>query len=107
PVSWAEPHVAEREFNRLVAGERNITLLLSHYAAAVERDGALLRSVTLQEYGGDRTIKVRAATFVDATYEGDLLALAKVPYRVGREGRAEYDEPHAGKVFVNIDSTSA
>ncbi len=26
--TWlAEPHVAEREYNRLVAGERNITLL--------------------------------------------------------------------------------
>ncbi|MEP6670123.1 MAG: FAD-dependent oxidoreductase [Chthoniobacter sp.] len=107
PVSWAEPHVVEREFNRLVAGEKNVTLLLSHYASAVERDGALLRSVTLREYGGDRMIKVEAAAFADATYEGDLLALAKVPYRVGREGREEYDEPHAGKVFVNIDSAPA
>ena len=41
--------------------------------------------------------------FADATYEGDLLPLAKVEYRVGREARDEYDEPHAGKIFTNID----
>ena len=30
--------------------------------------------------------------YIDATYEGDLVAAAKVPYRVGREGRDEYGE---------------
>ena len=34
--------------------------------------------------------------FIDASYEGDLLAGARVPYRVGREGRAEYGEYLAG-----------
>ena len=102
PMGWAEPHVAEREFNRLVAGEKKLTLLLAHYPASVERDGALLRSVTLREYGGVKEIKVRATTFADATYEGDLFALAKVPYRVGREAREEFNEPHAGVVFTNI-----
>jgi len=105
PISWAEPHVAEREFNRLIAGEKNITLLLNHYPTAVERDGALLRSVTLRARAEENTtpsIHVVGATFVDATYEGDLFALSDVPYRVGREARDEYGEPHAGKVFANI-----
>lgn len=103
PIGWAEPHVAEREFNRLVAGEKNITLLLAHYPTAAERDGALLRSVTLRAYGGAKEIRVRGAMFADGTYEGDLFALAKVPYRCGRESRDEYQEPHAGKLFCNID----
>ncbi|MEL7337646.1 MAG: FAD-dependent oxidoreductase, partial [Planctomycetota bacterium] len=30
--------------------------------------------------------------FVDATYEGDLLAAAKLPYHIGREGRDEFGE---------------
>ena len=107
PVGWAEPHVAEREFNRLVAGEKRITLLLKHYPAGVERDGALLRGVTLREYGTTNDIHVQAAMFADATYEGDLAALAKVPCRAGREARDEYHEPHAGKVFANIDSGDA
>jgi len=118
PMSRFEPSVAEHLFNRLVSAEKNITLLLSHYPVAVERNGALLRSVTLRECGAGlqpaapygqvanlpHTIRVRAAVFADGTYEGDLAALAKVPYRVGREGRDEYGEPHAGKVFTNIKS---
>jgi hypothetical protein len=103
PVGWVEPHVMERECHRLIAGEKNVTLLLEHYPVGVARDGAMLRSATLRAYGTTRDITVKAATFADATYEGDLLALAKVPYRVGREARAEFSEPHAGKVFVNID----
>jgi hypothetical protein len=102
PISWAEAHVAEREFNRLVAGEKNITLLLGYYATTAERDGTLLRSVTLRAYGGTKEIRVRGAMFADGTYEGDLFALAKVPYRCGREARDEYNEPHAGKVFCNV-----
>ncbi len=104
PMSRFEPWVAEREFSRLVTAEKNITLLLAHFASAVERDGALLRGVALREYGGVKEIMVYAAVFADATYEGDLAALAKVPYRVDREGRDEYGEPHAGKVFCNISS---
>ncbi|MDB6139215.1 MAG: protein-xanthan lyase [Verrucomicrobiaceae bacterium] len=106
PMSWAEPHVAEREFHRLVAGEKNITLLLSHYVAAVDREGALIKGVTLREYGTPHDLQVTGTTFADATYEGDLFALARVPYRVGREARDEYHEPHAGKVFTNIEAGS-
>lgn len=38
----------------------------------------------------------RSRYVVDATYEGDLLALAGVGYRLGREGRAEFAEADAG-----------
>ncbi len=38
---------------------------------------------------------VAAHYFVDATYEGDLLAAAEIPYKVGREGRAESGETAA------------
>lgn len=103
PVGWVEPHVMERECHRLIAAEKNLTLLLAHFPSAVEREGAMMKSVTLREYGTTKDIRVTADMFADATYEGDLFALAKVPYRVGREARDEYSEPHAGKIFVNID----
>lgn len=89
-------------FGRLVAGEKNITLLLRHDPVAARREGALLRGLTLREYGGAKEVSVGAAMFADATYEGDLAALAQVPYRVGLEARAEFKEPHAGVVFANI-----
>lgn len=37
--------------------------------------------------------------FVDATYEGDLGAAARVPFRLGREGKDEFNEPGAGRVY--------
>ncbi|MCB1225948.1 MAG: FAD-dependent oxidoreductase, partial [Verrucomicrobiales bacterium] len=104
PIGWVEPQVMERECHRLLAGEKNVTLLLEHYPVAVKREGAKLVSVTLRRFGGEAEIQVSGTIFADATYEGDLLALADVPFRVGREAREEYGEPHAGKVFVNIAS---
>ena len=102
PMSLFECGVAEHLFNGLVSAESNITTLLSHYPAEIQREGGTLKSLTLREYGTQNDITVTGVTYVDATYEGDLAALAKVPYRVGREGRDEYDEPHAGKRFTNI-----
>jgi hypothetical protein len=63
-------------------------------------------ALTLREYSTTKDITVTGSTYVDATYEGDLAALAKVPYRVGRESRDEFKEPHAGKVFTNISGES-
>lgn len=101
-ISWVEPHVMERERNRLVAGEKNITLLLSHYPVTVDREGAMIKAVTLRAYGTTHDIRMTAGMFADATYEVDLFALTKVPYCVGREALDEYGEPHAGKVFTHI-----
>src|SRR4051794_6195374 len=38
-----------------------------------------------------------AAVYVDASYEGDLLAQLDVPYAVGRESRRDYGERWAGR----------
>lgn len=39
---------------------------------------------------------IKASVFIDATYEGDLMAAAKVSYRVGREPKSAFDESLAG-----------
>lgn len=106
PMAHFEPSVAEHFLNRLVSAETNITTLLSHYPASVTREGARLKSLTLREYGTANDITAYGGCFADATYEGDLAALSKVPYRVGREGRDETGEPHAGKLFTNISPVS-
>ncbi|OYW71798.1 MAG: hypothetical protein B7Z37_26735 [Verrucomicrobia bacterium 12-59-8] len=71
-----------------------------YYPAAVQRDGALLKSVTFRELEGKAEKSVNAKVFADCSYEGDLAAVAKVPYRVGRESREEFKEPHAGVVYM-------
>jgi predicted neuraminidase len=95
-----EPHVAERLFTELVEREKNITVLRGFVPVGVERDAAAVKAVTIRPMRGGGDTVLRGKVFADATYEGDLAALAKVPYRVGRESRDEFGEPHAGIVFM-------
>jgi len=44
----------------------------------------------------------RAKFFIDASYEGDLMALAGVNYQVGRESRDTFNEPLAGVLGPTI-----
>ena len=46
-----------------------------------------------------------AAVYVDASYEGDLLAQRGVPYAVGRESRGLYGERWAGRQPARSGST--
>ena len=89
-----EPSVAEQVFERLVQ-ENEITVhrdrWLDRGPAGVTRRGGKLRSIrTLDgsEYHG--------RMFIDATYEGDLMAAAGVDYHVGREANSVYDEQWNG-----------
>lgn len=95
-----EPRVIEHLLNDMVAAESNIDLLTGFVPRSVDRTGRLIQSVTLCRFGGEETISVVAPTFVDCSYEGDLLPLAKVAYRVGREAREEFNEPHAGRIYM-------
>ncbi len=88
-----EPHVATEVFDEWVA----------EHAIAVHREQRL-RSVTRD---GDRIVELRmecgtrfrAEMFIDATYEGDLLARAGVSWFAGREGNAAYGETLNGVQF--------
>ncbi len=95
-----EPHVALRVIQETVAAEPGIELLHRQHPVSVERDRRRILAVRLRslEHGGDTV--VRASTFVDASYVGDLAAAAGVAYRVGRESRDAYRELHAGKLFT-------
>lgn len=99
-VGRFEARVAEKIITELVAREKSIMVLRGHVPVAVEREDALLKAVTLQPTQGGPDVTVRARAFADCTYEGDLAALARVPYRVGRESRQEFNEPHAGIIFM-------
>lgn len=81
-----EPHVAEAVFADLVR-EHAIAVLHRQYLESVERDGR--RLTALRMIGG---LTVRARMFIDATYEGDLMAQAGVRHVVGREANSVYDE---------------
>jgi hypothetical protein len=84
-----EPHVAEALFEELVR-EANVPVVRGarlDLAQGVRKHGA--RIVTIRMESG-RTFA--GGVFIDATYEGDLMAKAGVAYTVGREGNAPYGE---------------
>ncbi len=81
-----EPHVAEAVFAELVA-EHRIEVVHRQYLESVAMDGRRIRAVAM--IGG---LTIGAGMFIDATYEGDLMAKAGVPYTVGREANARYGE---------------
>jgi hypothetical protein len=63
-------------------------------------NGSRIESVNLDDPEG-RRLKVKARTFIDCTYEGDLADRAGVPSRVGREGKEEFGESKAGIHYMN------
>ena len=92
-VWWqVEPSVASRVLNQLAA-EAKVTILTGQRLKSVHKSGVRIGSITT--VSGD---VFHGRVFIDATYKGDLLAMAGVPYRVGREGRHEYGEELAGVV---------
>ena len=87
-----EPHVAARVTDAMLK-EAGVSVLTKQILEGVEKDGAKI--VGLRTSGGMHTAKV----FIDATYEGDLMARAGVVWHIGREGRDEYGESYAGRQY--------
>jgi hypothetical protein len=88
-----EPHVAEQVFEDLIR-EYAIPVQrdewLDRAAGVTKTDGRLttIRMLSGRSYGG--------RMFLDATYEGDLMAAAGVDYHVGREAQSVYGEKWNG-----------
>ena len=87
-----EPHVAARVTDAMLK-EAGVSVLTKQTLEGVEKAGA--RIVGLRTSGGTHTAKV----FIDATYEGDLMARAGVVWHLGRESRDEYGESFAGRQY--------
>jgi hypothetical protein len=88
-----EPHVAMRVQNAMLK-EAGVQVFAEQVLLATKKDGPGIKSFTTAK--GDA---FSAKTFVDATYEGDLMAAAGVSWRIGREGRKEFGESLAGKQY--------
>ncbi len=89
-----EPHVAEAIFRRWLE-EAGVEVVFGARLKAVEVVDRRIRSATFST-----GLTASAGVFVDASYEGDLLAEAGVPSAVGREDRSLYGERFAGRQEV-------
>jgi hypothetical protein len=88
-----EPHVAEEAFETLIK-QNNITVYRDEW---LDRENGVIkkdaRIISIRTLGG----KVyKGKVFIDATYEGDLMASADVSYTVGREDNDLYNETWNG-----------
>lgn len=97
---WAfEPHVAETIYLRWLqqAGVEPIfNAKLRLEPGAVVKSSERIESIQMLD--GSRHA---GRMFVDATYEGDLMAMAGVTFTTGREGNAMYGEDYNGVQTAN------
>ncbi len=89
-AGWTfEPHVAEKIYQDLLR-EQRVPILLGRrldLKNGVKKEGTRLVALTMES--GET---VHGKMFLDATYEGDLLAKAGVSYHVGREANRTHGE---------------
>ncbi len=84
-----EPRVAEMIFEQML-DEHRVPVVLGQRLkreSGVKMSGQRIVSIAMES--GET---YRGRMFIDATYEGDLMAAAGVSYTVGRESNAKYDE---------------
>lgn len=89
-----EPHVAESIMENWVK-EYDLQVFREEYldrssAGLIKENGKIIRFKTLNGH------TFEAKIFIDATYEGDLMAAAGVSYHVGREANSVYNEKWNG-----------
>ena len=101
--AW-EPHTAARIYSEMVGEHPSISTLFQQVAVDVIMEGHRVVGVVTRDRDNQGNLgqqhTYRAKVIIDATYEGDLAAFAKIPYRIGREARSP-EEPHAGRIYTN------
>jgi len=95
-----EPHVAEEILHNWVMEEPLIQWVKEHRPIEIERLGRRAMAVLFTDDTSGRMVRITAAAMVEGSYEGDLMSLAGATWRIGREARAEFAEPRAGRVFT-------
>lgn len=100
-------------FVRLV-NQNNIKVIYEHRLGIVEKEGNHITNIVLDYAPPEKdgcpaviatkknALQVKAKVFIDASYEGDLMARAGVSYVIGRESKDKYDESLAGQRNLQI-----
>ncbi len=84
-----EPHVAEQIYRDWLA-ELKVPVVFGERLDL--RNGVAKRDGRIESIRMESGHEFRGRMFIDATYEGDLMAKAGVSYHVGREANTEYGE---------------
>ncbi len=93
PTWQHEPRVAEDVFRQMLE-EQGVTVVFN--AALKQADAVSMRDRHIDSVTTEAGDLYRAKQYIDATYEGDLMAQAGVSYTLGRESKEHYQEARAG-----------
>jgi hypothetical protein len=101
-----EPVVAARWFERLLQAPQakgHLKVMRLSRTVGAERHGSRLNSVTVLRLPVGECERLKARVFIDATDTGEVLALADLPYRIGKEAQSAFGEPDAPRVADPLD----
>ena len=91
----AEPKVNLEVFQQMLREHSSLRLRTQWALTEARTQGPAgnrsVRAARFRDADG-KLHEIEARVFVDASYEGDLIAAAQIPYRVGGESRDEFDE---------------
>jgi hypothetical protein len=90
PTFYFESHIAEQAFTEMLR-EAKVDVVFGAWADRVGKEGGAIKNIVLTNGN-----TISGDVFIDATYEGDLMARAGVSYTYGRESREQYQESLAG-----------
>ncbi|WP_047488995.1 FAD-dependent oxidoreductase [Terriglobus sp. TAA 43] len=82
----------------LVQRTPNLTLHLNTAVLGVEMEGRTLKAVRCRIGNAEVDLTLEAKVFIDCTGDGMVAAEAGCEWRMGSEGKAEFNEPHAPAV---------
>ena len=110
-------HHNQSEIRKLwveLGAQHQIKVIYEHRLGDVEMNGKKIQELRLDyapptsngcpaaSVQKTNALQVKADVFIDASYEGDLMAKAGVSYVVGRESRDEYNESLAGQCNLQV-----
>jgi hypothetical protein len=97
-----DPSTAEKVFEDFIA-ESKVRVLREHRITEATKNGSHITSIICEhapnddynapvEKGSGEKVTIDAKEYIDASYEGDLMAKAKISYTIGREASSKYGE---------------
>jgi hypothetical protein len=96
------PHVLDLTLYDLIRREERITLLLDTAVVDAQVAGNRIVSVRALREPTEEQFTITAKTFVDCSGDSRMAVAAGNPFRVGREAKAEFREPHAQEKADNF-----
>lgn len=105
--SYMSPKALREDFKKLLE-EHNIEVIYEHRVSSVEKNGTQIVNAWFDLAPPDSTgcptataaieqhVSVQAKIFIDASYDGDLMAMADISYLTGRESVTAFGESLAG-----------